>query len=81
MRVALDPNRPQAFGRIAGQLSASQFAHALPSLRAIAADEARHDRRLARAAGAIDGEWFGLRPGVLCGLDSCDLLDWNKNRS
>jgi hypothetical protein len=54
----------QAFGRIAGRLSATQFAHALPSLRAIAADEARHDRLLARAAGAIDGEWFGLRPGV-----------------
>ena len=54
----------QAFGRIAGRLSATQFAHALPSLRAIAADEARHDRLLARAAGAIDGEGFGLRPGV-----------------
>lgn len=54
----------QAFGRIAGRLSATQFAHALPSLRAIAADEARHDRLLARAAGAIDGERFALRPGV-----------------
>jgi hypothetical protein len=51
----------QAFGRIAGRLSASQFAHALPSLRAIAADEARHDRLLARAARAIDGEWFASR--------------------
>ena len=54
----------QAFGRIADRLSATQFAHALPSLRAIAVDEARHDRLLARAAGAIDGEWFGLRPDV-----------------
>jgi hypothetical protein len=54
----------QAFGRIAGRLSATQFAHALPSLRAIAADEARHDRLLARAAGAIDADSFGLRPGV-----------------
>jgi hypothetical protein len=54
----------QAFGRVAGRLSATQFAHALPSLRVIAADEARHDRLLARAAGAIDGEWFRVRPGV-----------------
>jgi hypothetical protein len=54
----------QAFGRIAGRLSATQFAHALPSLRAMAADEARHDRLLARAAGAIDGEWFRVRPCV-----------------
>jgi len=54
----------QAFERIAGRLSATQFAHALPSLRAIAADEARHDRLLARAAGAIDGEWPRMRPGV-----------------
>ena len=54
----------QAFGRIAGRLSATQFAHALPSLRAIAADEARHDRLLSRAAGEIDGEWPRVRPGV-----------------
>jgi hypothetical protein len=54
----------QAFGRIAGRLSATQFVHALPSLWAIAADEARHDRLLARAARAIDAEWFGLPPGV-----------------
>jgi hypothetical protein len=54
----------QAFGRIAGRLSATQFAHALPSLRAIAADEARHDRLLARAAAAIDGEWFRVGPCV-----------------
>jgi hypothetical protein len=54
----------QAFGRIAGRLSATQFAHALPSLRALAADEARHDRLLARAAGAIDGEWFRVPPRV-----------------
>lgn len=51
----------QAFGRIAGRLSATQFAHALPSLRAIAADEACHDRLLARVAGAIDGQWFRVR--------------------
>lgn len=54
----------QAFGRIAGRLSATQYAHALPTLRAIAADEARHDRLLAGAARAIDAEWFGLRPPV-----------------
>jgi len=54
----------QAFGRIAGRLSATQFAYALPSLRAIAADEVRHDRLLARAARATGAEWFGLPPGV-----------------
>jgi hypothetical protein len=54
----------QAFGRIAVRLSATQFAHALPSLRAIAGDEARHDRLLARAAGAIDGESFRVVPSV-----------------
>ncbi len=54
----------QAFERIAGRLSATQFAHALPSLRAIAADEARHDRLLAGAARAIDGEWPRVRPRV-----------------
>jgi len=54
----------QAFGRIAGRLSATQFAHALPSLRAIAADEVRHDRLLGRAAGAIDGEWSRVPPRV-----------------
>lgn len=54
----------QAFGRIASRLSATQFAHALPHLQAIAADEARHDRLLARAAGAIDGARFRPSPRV-----------------
>ena len=54
----------QAFGRISGKLSTTQFAYALPALQAIAADEARHDRLLAVAVTAVGGECCRPRPDV-----------------
>jgi hypothetical protein len=46
----------QAFGRISAKLSRTQFAHAVPALQTIAADEARHDRLLAAAASVVDAD-------------------------